>query len=76
MPRVSQTAVKLYHETVSYFMQLLVNTSNIVQASPQWVVEALAIKLLEDVPSPWIDEIEWNFEHWPFREATNEEAAA
>lgn len=67
MPRISQTALKLYRDTINYFKELITNTALIMNLPPQQVIESLAVELLDDTPWPRIEDVEWNFQNWPFR---------
>ena len=67
MPRISQAAVKLYRQTIDYFKELITNTATIMQLPPRQVIESLALELLDDDPKPHIEDVEWNFENWPFK---------
>lgn len=63
--RVSQTALKLYSETIKYFKEMITATANIINLPPQAVVQSLALELLDEVPQPCIEDVEWNFSTWP-----------
>jgi len=66
MSRISRTTLELYRNTLRYFKELVTNTSGIIGTSPAAVIESLAIDMLDDVPWPHIDDVEWNFATWPF----------
>ena len=67
MPRLSRTALELYLRTISYFKELITSTAGIMGLPARPVVESLAIEMLDDLPWPKIEDVEWNFATWPFQ---------
>lgn len=69
--RISQQSIELYKRTYEYFVTLLVNTCGLIHTPPQGVVEKMAVQILDDVPWPIIDDVEWNFANWPLSQQEN-----